>query len=320
RGYLTEGRERLKKALTHGLDAPESLRARALLGAGNLSRVQGDYDQSIILLEDSLTLFQKTGDQYGIAMVYKELGRNYYHLGRLENARVYYSKGWKQAHELGEKLLSARNLLGLGLINWMEGNMEKAQSQFEESRHIFVEAQNRRDEAGAISNLGIICAEMGDMEKAKTYFLKAMEIQEEIGDVDNLRNVYNNLGYLYYKLGDYTQSVHYYKKLRQLAQDAGDRRMNSTAYSGLADVYLAMGDTARALKYAQNALDEVQNIGTGIEMGVSLRVLGEVWMASGKPDQAREFFEKSIPLLEEARDSEELEKARRGYKQVISLI
>ncbi len=320
RGYLTEGRERLKKALTDGLDAPDSLRARALMGAGNLSQLQGDYDQSIILLEDSLAIFQKIGDQLGIAMVYRELGLTYWHLGRLEQAHDYYNEGWKKAHELGEKLLSAMNLLGLGLINWMEGNLEKAQSQFEESQRIFVDVGDRRHEAKAICNLGIIFYEMRDMEKAETYFLKALEIQEEIGDVDDLRNVYNDLGYLYYKIKDYTQAIHYYVKLDQLVQDIGDRRMKSTACSGLSEVYLAMGDTAQALEYAQNALQEVQDIGTGIELGVSCRVLGDVWLASGKPDKARDFFERSIPLLVEARDNEELEKARKGHKRSVSLI
>ncbi|MBA7646699.1 Photosystem I assembly protein Ycf3 [subsurface metagenome] len=320
RGYLTEGRDKLKKALEDGPDAPDRLRARALLGAGDLSRQQGDYDQSIILLEDSLALFQNIGDQLGVAMVYREIGRTYWHLGRLEQAHDYYTEGWKKAHELGEKLLSAMNLLGLGLINWMEGNLEKAQSQFEESRRIFVDVGDRRHEAKAINNLGIICYEMRDMEKAEAYFLKALEIQEEIGDAEDLRWSYNNLGYLYYRLGDYTQAVNYYEQLRQLLKDTGDKRMSSTALSGLSEVYLAMGDTAQALKYAQNALQEVQDIGTGIELGVSYRVLGEVWLTSGKPDKARDFFERSIPLLEVARDNEELEKARKGYEKAVSLI
>jgi hypothetical protein len=60
------------------------------------------------------------------------------------------------------------------------------------------------------------------------------------------------------------------------------------------------------------ASQAAQEIGPGAEMGFSWRVLGDVRLALGDTQEAEACFVQSIPLLEEARDEEQMIKARRG--------
>ena len=61
-----------------------------------------------------------------------------------------------------------------------------------------------------------------------------------------------------------------------------------------------------------------QDTGSSVDLGVSYRAQGEAWLALGEMVQAQTYFERSIPLLEEAREDEELEKAKSGLEQARS--
>ena len=318
RGHLNEGRERLEEALKHSKNISGSVRAKALLGAGNLLRDQGDYEQALNLLEESLKLFQNLGNQSGIASFYHDIGWTYYRLNRLKQARECFNISLKIGRELGDKFLLAWTGLRLGPIDWREGQIEEARMHFEESRRIFSELGERRLVARAVGNLGLIYHQLGDLDKALSHFRQTMEIQKELGDVDGLSIAYNNLGHLYHQLRDYNQAVHYYEQLKQLAQATGNKRMLGTAYSGLAEACLALENTDRALEVALEAQKVAQEVESDGELGVSYRVLGEVHLSLGQVDKAKSCFEQSIPLLEEATEKEELAKAQRGYELALS--
>jgi predicted ATPase/DNA-binding XRE family transcriptional regulator len=74
RGYLTEGRTWLKRALTRESRVSGPTRAMALLGAGWLACEQGDPSQAVSWLEESLALFREQGDQRGSAWALDFLG------------------------------------------------------------------------------------------------------------------------------------------------------------------------------------------------------------------------------------------------------
>src|SRR5262249_21149988 len=67
RGYLGEGRRWLDEALATGGDAGESVRARALYGAGLLAHYQGDYAGARQLCDESLALSRNQSDERGVA-------------------------------------------------------------------------------------------------------------------------------------------------------------------------------------------------------------------------------------------------------------
>ncbi len=90
------------------------------------------------------------------------------------------------------------------------------------------------------------------------------------------------------------------------------------AYSGLADTYLALGNLEQALGYAQSAWQTAKEIGAGRELGISCSVLGMVLLALGETPQAKIYFEQSIPLLEEAKEYEDLVRTRRGLELALS--
>jgi predicted ATPase/DNA-binding CsgD family transcriptional regulator len=78
RGYWSEGRRWLEESLamedSGGALAP-AVRAKALYGAGALTRFQGDFARARMLLEQSLALYRALADKTGLLMALVELSR-----------------------------------------------------------------------------------------------------------------------------------------------------------------------------------------------------------------------------------------------------
>ena len=68
RGYLREGQQWLERALAAGDTAPPALRARALMGLGNMTFFQGDHPRTQRVLEESATLGRAVGDLVVVAI------------------------------------------------------------------------------------------------------------------------------------------------------------------------------------------------------------------------------------------------------------
>jgi tetratricopeptide (TPR) repeat protein len=315
RGGYKEAVAAYEAALQEGTE--NEVRADLLTRIGLAYSQSGEYVRAIHYFMDSLTINQKLGDRAGVAQVYHAWGWACYRLGRLSKAQEHFALSRQTAQEIGDRLLLAKTDLGLGTVDWRKGRLEQARARFEESRHVFHAFGERRREAEAVGNLGLTLYQMGDSDRTLSYCRQAVKIQEEMGDVQGLCIAYNNLGNLHHLLGNYTQSLRYYEQLAQLAQDTGHKPMLSTAYSGLADAYLALEDPPQALEYAQKAWQIAQDTGLGFELGISCRVMGDAWLALGDPGQARAWFERSIPLLEEAQENEELAKAHHGLEQTV---
>lgn len=296
----------------------ESSRAELLCQIGTIHHQLGDYQLAKDHFAGSLEICESLGDQAGKANADHNIGWVHYRLGQLAEARERFVACREVASELDDPILVARADLGLGTLDWRVGQLDAARKELETSCSTFSAFRDRRRESIAVGNLGLIYRQMGDPNQALACYRQAMQIQEEMGDVYNLYMAYNNLGDFYRRLEDYDQMAQHYEKLARLAQDTDHKPMLSTAFAGLADASLAMGNPQQALQYAQDAEQMAQDTDSSVDLGVSYRALGQAWLALGEMAQAQTWFERSIPLLEEAREDEELEKAESGLKQAHS--
>ena len=71
RSYFSEGRYWFEQALRQSEQAPKSVRARAMLGAGSLASYQADYQRAGLLLQSSLQLSSRAAGQAGYCLLFE---------------------------------------------------------------------------------------------------------------------------------------------------------------------------------------------------------------------------------------------------------
>jgi tetratricopeptide (TPR) repeat protein len=296
----------------------EALRAEIMLQIGTVYVTAGEYAHSTNYLLDSLRQYERVEQVSGIAHAHRYLGWAHYRQGRFDQAQQHFTVGEQIAQQTRDRRLLADIGVGTGLVLWKRGQLAEAQSTFEESRRIFHELGDRFGESNALDNLGIIYGERGDLPRHILNHLQSLHIAEEIGYTQGLSLALNNIAHGHYLDRQYSEAIQYYTRLKQLSHDMGQAFTMSLACAGLADSYLAQGQPEAALKQAEAAQHSAEQSGGQLERGASYRVLGDVWLALSNVERARQFYEQSIPLLADARETEDLERAQRGLAQARS--
>jgi predicted ATPase len=154
-----EGVRRLEAMLQRGSDVPPLLRARALRVQGESAWVAGDYEGGGRSIEESLSLFRELGDEPGMAIGLHRLAVG---VAFIENdhARARQLLDECFQHSPNAKVV-ADAVAKLGLLEYAEGNMERALELYEEAAvrckevgFTWMEAQVVIDAADAADQLG----------------------------------------------------------------------------------------------------------------------------------------------------------------------
>jgi tetratricopeptide (TPR) repeat protein len=318
--YSIEGN--YEKALGEYADALKRVRekkdlARLRYQIGLAYSASGQYKAAIQDLQESISLSVEIGDPPAHANAQCATGWAYYRLGQFQEAEDQFEVCHQAGFDLNDDILVARAGLGLGLLAWAKGDLQNAQSYFEDSYRYFHDYGDRVGEVDALIDLGLVYSMRGDLDQERSQYLQAKELAEQIGDVHSLRIIYNNLGNLHQMLQEYDQAADAYHQLAELARTTGHQPLLSTAGVGLADAYLAAGALPQAEANAREALAIAEELGPSVELAASYRALGDICFAQGDANLARDWFEKSIPMLQELQEDEELAKARQGLELAI---
>jgi predicted ATPase len=221
-GYFDEGRRRLEEALTKGdgdiatrikaldgvawlaneqgdLDRAEAatdeglrLDVEAGIGGsaaaslrGTLADVvqqRGDPERAKELFEESVRLYRKAGDRWGVALTLGGLGNLFNDRGDYERAKEFYEEGLALSRALGQAELHSAYLISLGHLSLLEGDYERATALNEEAATLLQKRGRKVGLEFAFDNLGWAALFRGDHEQAEILHKESLELCRELGD------------------------------------------------------------------------------------------------------------------------------------------
>jgi predicted ATPase/DNA-binding SARP family transcriptional activator/DNA-binding CsgD family transcriptional regulator len=175
--HQIEGRRYLETAASRGRSDPTTTRwrARALHGAAWIAFFQGDHGAAKALMEESLALYRKVGDEEGIASGLVELGMLAV-LGQRDDIPLP-----AVLEELGElkPRLKNRSTLGYllmleGLVALSRGDLEHSATVHEEGLELFRELRDTHGLFSCLIHLAAIALVRGDYEGAPPLLREAL--------------------------------------------------------------------------------------------------------------------------------------------------
>jgi predicted ATPase/DNA-binding SARP family transcriptional activator len=221
RGYLSEGRGYLERALAQDDGQLPDRRAAALDGASRLAWVQGDYDACVRFVEESLVLYGRLDDEAGMI----------------------------------------RALIGLGLALQARGDLGQAKAHHEESLALARKLHRTREEAFALGNLGDVAIMEGDYEAARTLFRDSLALCREVEDTESTAVALMCLGLIALRHDDDpAAAASLFGESLELFGELGFKERMGTCLAGLAAVR-ARGDSERAGRLLGAAQALLQDIG-----------------------------------------------------------
>jgi predicted ATPase/class 3 adenylate cyclase len=183
RGYLTEGRKWLAELLALAAAKPRTAeRAKALLGAGNLASLQGDYVSAETLLTESLAIGREVGNQRGAAWSLASLGWVRHIQGDAAAAHRLLEESATIGREVGDTSVTAFALHSLAQVRERQGDLATARAYEEESLAIWRGLRDPRNMAFTLVVLGRLAFAQGDDAAARAWWNEGLAIAAEVRD------------------------------------------------------------------------------------------------------------------------------------------
>jgi predicted ATPase len=220
RGYLSEGRHWQEAALAAAKDdtgtaAVDIARAKALIGAGRLVTLQGDYTLAQALYDESVDILRSMAGREGTAV------------GDI-------------------KLSIVRALNDLAIVKEEQGNVQGARALYEQSLTLAREIQDQRSIAIALANLGVLAQHHGDFAGARPLHEESLAILRRVGDRRSIAVEIGNLGEVALGQGRLAEAQALYVDSLHLLQELGDKMYTPYFLAGLAATAGAAGDAERS--------------------------------------------------------------------------
>lgn len=186
RGYLSESRRWLERALADADAAPPLLRRRALTAAAAVALIQGDYGAAISLSEQGLAAARASGEARLVANGLSNLGAIALAAGDRGRAAELLAEAVTLARQVGDARVAAMAINNLGDLALTERDYDRAGELFEESLGLLQAQGDTANVARSLFNLGAVALMHDRLDEAATRFRDSVRLGRDTGDKEDL--------------------------------------------------------------------------------------------------------------------------------------
>jgi tetratricopeptide (TPR) repeat protein len=247
----------MAEALNH-----DRRRALAAKQWANFYEASGDYDSGMELVERSIQLAKKAGDE-------KLVGEGYNHWGKLL---------------------------------YLRGDFETAHSYLQQAWFIAQNHQDKAAQADCLNNMGIVAHYQSDFDVSHYFYQEAIDLWQGIGDQIGLGNGLHNLGWVHYDMGEFVAAQQCYERARTLHRTIGDRASEALTHHSLGKIYRSLGDYDTAASLFKEALAFHQALEDRPREVHDLYHMGFLFCRLKEYDTALAYLDRAIPILRELND------------------
>lgn len=244
-----------KKALEIASEAEKLFKeAEANNIIGSIYTVLGDYQKSIIYLQESIKLFELLGNRSGIANASNSLGILYYEQGEYKNALENYERALNLTDSADSPGNFATYKLNIGEIYHLLGKYSLAQELEEQALEIFSEVNDLDGMAYAKGVMSKIQFSNQAYDSALNLCNEALELfveaQNHLGAVEYLNLIMN----IHLKRGENSMAIQHGFTALKLAHQINSLRWKINTYNLLAKAYKNNRDYLKAYSYQDSSI------------------------------------------------------------------
>ena len=236
---------------------------------GDMLRDRATRDQAKLYLEQSLALYERLADQWGMGQVYNSFSILTRELG-----------DYPTAIELAEKGLELTKSVG-----------------------------DQRGTAESLGWLGLIAMDMGELDRAETFMLEQLAINQALNSPLGIAASLDILGLLHLFRGQFNAAQSKFQDRLAILHQLGTIQKSGLTYAWLGIAHFNQGYYQDAYTCATRSLSIVEGAGSLWEIGHATMLLGYTELARGELDEARSHLTASMTLFQQLDQRDELSQA-----------
>ncbi len=246
----------------------QKTRANTLDGLAILAYNQGNYDEALDLLDETLMFFKSTPvDSSSLASTYSFRASIYINQGKFNIAL--------------QECMAA-----LDIYNEFDDEIRKAD---------------------ALGVLASIESSLNNFENSIKYSKEALEIYEVNNDLYYSAQALNDIGNVHYYLKQYEQALENFERSLELSTEINENALQATTLGNIGKLYSDIDQTDKALASLRKALIIVQGIDYRFKECEILNYMGIAYNKANQADKAIPLFNESIAIAKEIQSPRNLE-------------
>jgi predicted ATPase len=274
REHLAEGRARMESLLRMVGSGFARERANVLVYLSTFATVQRDFPAATDFVEESLSIYQELGDQWGIAVAMNARAIIAWDRQDYPAAQSHFDDSLARWRALGDRVAIARCLHTFANFVRGRGDYARARIVLEEAGRIFEKLGDHSGAAWSLNQRGDIAREEGDVAEAREFYQRALAAFREAHDQWGIARSLTDLAQIACDERDHMTARAAYREALSLFVNLGHKRGIARALEGFACSALGQRDPARALAIAGAAAHLRQWIGAPL-MPAEQSKLGE---------------------------------------------
>jgi len=269
---------------------------------GELYHNTGQYDSSLLLYRQGMSLAQKFNLSNEIVNAYKGISLNYIRQSQIDSARLYLNLALPISIQLQDFSMQADIYNNLGNVSLEESKYPEALTQFIKAANIYEKAHDADGLGKALVNIGNIENILDHYEKALDYTKRALRISEENNSYANIAYCHRLLARIYRKQKNYDQALNEYQQAITFYHKRSDRRNESETYQGIGNIYYDLKQYKEALRMHEKSLEIAHSISSPSQMAYSYSGIGFSWRELKNFNKAVAYFDSSILKAREVKN------------------
>ncbi|MBO9202123.1 MULTISPECIES: tetratricopeptide repeat-containing sensor histidine kinase [Niastella] len=226
----------------------------ALIGIGIIYDKKGKYEEGLEYYFKALKVYGNIGNQVKVGGTLKNIGNTYRVLQRYTNASNFLQQALAVQQKEKDSTRIANILNDIGSLYYAQDSSAKALSYFKRIITEFNSHITEEIRANVFNNIGLTYVKMNRYEQALSYYQPALAIMQKRNDEYGIALVLGNTGNLYFNMNNFSKALEYHLQNLAIVQQINSNELLQQSYNNLKKTYVALGNYKKAYECQQGEI------------------------------------------------------------------
>jgi signal transduction histidine kinase len=226
----------------------------ALIGIGIVKEKKGEFEEALQYYFMALKVYDNIGNQLKAGGILKNIGNTYRVLQRYNNASSFLQQALAVQLKANDSMRIANTLNDIGLVYYDQDSLPKALGYFKRVINEFNNHITEEIRASVFNNIGLTYGKMNRYDEAFSYYQAGLALMQKRNDQYNIARVLGNMGDLYFKMNNFSKALDYHLQNLAIVKQIHSNELLQQSYNNLKRTYTALGNYKKAYEYQQGEI------------------------------------------------------------------
>ncbi len=239
---------------------------KALVAAGNMFLLRGNYDRSEALLEGAHTWACAAGDTGILAQSLSGLGYIAFRRSRQDEAEALWTEALDASRKAGDSRVAATVLRSLAISAGARGDQQRCADLLEEGLALAAKGRDEQLRRLLLSSAAEMNLWLGRYALARDQYAAALQLADEIGDQSGRASLLADLGWIGFLRGEYYEARTYAAEAVSIAAAADNKRVWAGGLRLMGELSACHGAYQEAQQLLDRSLELARQLGAPAEI------------------------------------------------------